>query len=342
MNKITVLGIDLAKDIFQLHGVDQYGKTVLKKQIKRARLTEFVSQLSPCIIGMEACGGANFWAREFGKLGHEIRIVAAQFVRPFVKSNKNDAADAEAIAEAVIRPNMRFVAPKQVWQQDIQTLHRTRQLLVRSRVAVINSIHGLSMEYGVFLPRTEAKMRRELADALSSESERFTVFTKQTLGIFADQLKVIDEKIKDCNLRLEQVSEQNETCKKLLTIPGVGVMTATAAVAAIGDPKNFKNGRQFSAWLGLVPRQCSSGGKNVLLGISKRGDGYLRCLLIHGSRAVLNYAKIKAKTDYLNVWALKKEKTRGKNRAIVALANKNARIIWAIMSSGKPYEMKAA
>jgi transposase len=340
MKEISVLGIDLAKNVFQLHGNDSNGRAVLKKQLKREKLLSFIANIPPCVIAMEACSSANYWAREFQKLGHTAKLIAPQFVKPFVKSNKNDQADAEAIAEAASRPNMRFVPVKQTWQQDIQCIHRIRQRLVRGRVAAINELHGLLMEYGIALPKSEARFFEELASVLAPESEKLSADVKQTFALLLDELNATDERIERLNKKIVLISKTNEICKRLQTIPGVGPKTATAVLASVADATVFKNGRQFSAWLGLVPRQSSSGGKDLLLGISKRGDVYLRCLLVHGARSVIRTAD--TKKDRLSQWALEKEKTRGTNRAIVAVANKNARIIWSLMKSGETYKSKAA
>lgn len=339
MNEASVIGIDIAKSVFQLHGVDKTGHPVLRKQVKRANLMELVANLPQCLIAMEACGGSNHWAREFRKHGHEVRLIAPQFVKPYVKSNKNDANDAEAIAEAATKVNMRFVPIKEAWQQDIQCIHRVRQRLVRTRVTITNELHSLLLEYGVALPRSESQFFKGLALILDPASERLSASTKEVVSILVEEFEEIAAKISICERKLKSVARVNPLCQRLQTIPGVGLMTSTAVVAAAADPKLFKNGRQFSAWLGLVPKQHSSGGKSVLLGISKRGDSYIRSLLIHGGRAVLHAAK--KKNDPLSKWLLEKERTRGANKTAVALANKNARVIWALMSSGEEYRAAA-
>jgi transposase len=336
MNTISVLGIDLAKRVFQLHGVDDRGKAVLKKTVKRQDLLGFIANLPPCLIGMESCGGASFWAREFQRHGHTVKLIAPQFVKPYVKSNKNDAADAEAIAEAVTRPSMRFVAIKQVVHQDIQSLHRIRSRLLQQRTAVINEIHGLLHEYGIILPLFRDKIPLKLAELLEYESGELTQDAKENFQILVDELKSTNERVKACDRKIQKIINKNEVCQRLSEIPGVGPLTATAVVASVPDAKVFKNGRQFAAFLGLVPRQNSSGGKSVLLGISKRGDTYLRTLLVHGGRSVLLHAT--GKTDHLSLWALNKKETRGHNRAAVALANKRARVIWAMMATGESYK----
>lgn len=335
MKKVTVLGVDLAKRIFQLHGTDENGKTVLKKKIRRAELKTFIANLSPCLIGMEACGGAHYWAREFQGLGHTARLMAPQFVSPYVKTNKDDAADAEAINEAVTRPNMRFVPIKQIEHQDIQSWHRVRRGFIKRRIALTNELNGLMSEYGIVLPDKYSKLIEKIASLIDPSSEKVTSDTKQLLALMIEELKELQDRLRSCDEKLEYFSKKNEVCGRLQTIPGVGLITATAIVAAAPDPSVFKNGRQFSAWLGLVPKHEGTGGKTILRGISKRGDSYIRMLLVHGGRAVLRSAE--GKTDRLSTWALEKEKTRGKKKTMVALANRNARIIWALMSSGKSY-----
>lgn len=339
MQTISVIGVDLAKKVFQIHGNDQSGKTVIKKQLSRKKLMEFIVNLPPCLIGMESCGSSNYWAREFQKHGHTVRQIPPQFVKPFVKSNKNDAADAEAIAEAVVRPNMRFVPIKQKEHHDIQTIHRVRTRLVRNRVALTNELHGLLSEYGIVLPLLRKKMLENLAEVLSPESEVIGVQTKAVLLEVVKELSDIEERIELCDDSLSTYSKSNEVCRRILEIPGIGVITATGIVASVPDAKAFKNGRQFSAWLGLVPKQHSSGGKDKLLGISKRGDVHLRTLLIHGGRAVVRSAIQKEKTDSIGLWAREKERLRGANRAAVAVANKNARIIWALMARGESFKV---
>lgn len=339
MNTISVLGIDLAKKVFQLHGNDQHGQAVLKKQLTRKKLMNFIANLPPCLIGVEACSGSNYWAREFQKCGHTVKQISPQFVKPYVKSNKNDAADAEAIAEAVTRPNMRFVAIKQKEHHDIQTIHRVRQRLVTHRVALTNEFHGLLIEYGVVLSRPIAHMRKELAEVLAPESEVIGADTKEILLSMLEELDSMQKRIDLCDSKIKAISRGSDLCRRLEEIPGVGCITSTAILAGVVDASLFKNGRQFSAWLGLVPRQHSTGGKSVLLKISKRGDCYLRMLLVHGARSKLRVAS--TKDDRVSKWVCEKKKTRGHNRAIVALANKNARIIWALMSSNQEYRMAA-
>lgn len=336
MKVISVLGVDLAKNVFQLHGNGANGKTVLRKQLSRGKVLEFIAKLPPCLIGMESCSGSNYWAREFARFGHTVRQMAPQFVKPYVKSNKNDQNDAEAIAEAVVRPSMRFVPMKGVEHHDIQTIHRVRQRLVRNRTALVNEFHGLLIEYGVALSLPRAKLRQELRELVSPEHPILSPVVKETLTEMLGELDQLQERVEACDEKLQRIAKKSPMCERIQKIPGIGLITATGMIAAVPDARNFKNGRQFSAWLGLVPKQRSSGGKSVLLGISKRGDTYLRTMLIHGARSVLRYAP--RKTDRLSEWAVAKQKTRGTNRAVVAVANKNARIVWALMSSEREYQ----
>lgn len=341
--EVTVLGVDLAKNVFQLHGVDASGKAVLKKKVRRARLIETMAQLKPCLVGMEACSGAHYWAREFEKWGHTVRQIAPQFVKPYVKSNKTDAADAEAICEAVGRPSMRFVSPKTIGQQDTQCLHRIRSRLVGSRTALCNEIRGLLSEYGIILPVGIQKLRRGLAEELESALalEKITPLTNRAMGRLADQLNGLDVEIKEIERELNVIHKNSAASQKIEKIPGIGLLSATAVVAAVGDAQQFKNGRQLSAWIGLVPRQHSSGGKERLLGISKRGDVYLRTLLIHGARSVLRHAE-KAPEGREKEWLKQLIERRGMNRATVALANKNARKIWVLLTKEEEHYRVAA
>jgi transposase len=334
--EISVLGIDLAKSVFQLHGVDLKGKNVLRKRLSRGQLLAFVANLPNCLIGMEACGGAHYWARELRKLGHRVKLISPQFVKPYVKSNKNDAADAEAICEAVTRPHMRFVSIKEVDQQDLQNLHRVRERLVKARTALSNEIRGLLHEYGIVLPQKMGQLRKGLPVALSQSEDRLSALSQEVFRNLQKELQDLDEKISFYDYKIHAVHESHPVCQRLAEIPGVGPLSSTALVAAIGNPQAFKNGRELSAWLGLVPKQHSSGGKDQLLGISKRGDVYLRKLLIHGARATLRWARLKS--DARSQWINRLVERRGANRAAVALANKNARIVWVLMARQERYQ----
>lgn len=265
--EIKTLGIDIAKRVFQLHGVDERGKTVLKKRLSRDKLLSYVANIPPCLIGMEACGGSNYWAQKFQTYGHEVKLMSPQFVKPYVKTNKNDAADAEAICEAVRRPNMRFVSMKSIEQQDIQALHRYRQRLVQGRTALVNQTRGLLTEYGIIIPQGIGCIRTKLPQILEDTANELSGLSREIFGKLYEELCEWDQKIKMLDKRITFICQQSENCQRLAKIAGIGPLTATALVSAIGDAHTFKNGRHLAAWLGLIPRQCSSGNKQVLLGI---------------------------------------------------------------------------
>lgn len=332
---INRVGIDLAKQVFQVHGVDRQEKVVLRKQLRRAQLLAYFKQLSPCLIGMEACSGAHYWARELQKQGHTVKLMAPQFVKPYVKSNKNDANDAEAICEAVGRPNMRFVAIKTLAQQDIQALHRIRSELIQQRTAKVNQIRGLLAEYGIVVERRVEVLRHALPQLLEDAENGLTADFRKLLEGLKQDLVMLDDRVDDLDRKIKTLASSHPAAKRLQQIPGIGPMIASALICAIGDGKQFKRGRDMAAWLGLTPRQHSSGGKDRLLGISKRGDAYLRTLLIHGARSVLKVAG--KKDDPRSRWLQSLSSRRNKNIAAVALANKNARIAWALLSKETDY-----
>jgi len=290
----------------------------------------YFQQLPPCLIGMEACGSAHYWGRELQKLGHTVKLMAPQLVKPYVKSNKNDANDAEAICEAVARPTMRFVAIKTIAQQDIQALHRIRSELVHQRTAKVNQIRGLLGEYGLVVGRRVDVLRTALPLLLEDAENSLTIDFRELLQGLQQDLITLDERVDEMDKKIKLLASSNVDAKRLQQIPGIGPITATALICAIGDGKQFKRGRDMAAWLGLTPRQHSSGGKDRLLGISKRGDAYLRTLLIHGARAVLRVAG--EKDDPRSRWLQNLCDRRNKNIAAVALANKNARIVWALLT----------
>lgn len=327
----NVIGIDLAKSIFHVHAADRSGRKLWAKKLSREKLTQTIENHPKCLIAMEACASANFWARKFQAMGHEVRLISPQYVKPFVKTNKNDFNDAEAIIEAVLRPTMRFVTPKSERQQDIQSIHRVRSRLVRTRTAIKNEIHGILLEYGYALPLSVNKFFLSLAVVL--DEAPLAGALKEMLGLLREEYEETDKKINRCEAELKKIASDPQ-CQRIMGIPGVGMLTATA-ILAVPNLRDFKNGREFSASLGLVPRQKSTGGRHLLLGISKRGDTYLRTLLVHGSRSVLRTAA--NSTDRLSKWGLEKYHTRGANRAAVALANKRARIIWAVATKGEDY-----
>ena len=332
--KITTVGLDLAKNVFQIHGVDERGKKVLNKQIKREQLAAFFVQLPPCLIGMEACGSAHHWARKLSAYGHTVRLMAPQFVKPYVKGNKTDAADAEAICEAVARPNMRFVAIKTIEQQAVLSLHRVRQGFVKARTAQANQIRGLLGEFGLIIAQGIANITRRVPELIEDAGNELSGSLRLLIQRLAAHLQELDRQVSELELQIKAWHRASDTSRRLEQIPGIGPITASALVASVGDAKNFANGRQLAAWLGLVPKQHSSGGKATLLGISKRGDSYLRTLLIHGARSVIIAAQKKATVGgWLSGLLLR----RNPNVAAVALANKNARIVWALLAHEREF-----
>jgi transposase len=342
--KVTTIGIDLAKSVFQVHGVDERGKVVIRKQLRRSQVMDFFVQRTRCLVGMEACGSAHEWARRLIKLGYTVKLMAPQFVKPYVKTNKNDAADAEAICEAVGRPNMRFVPVKTEEQQAVLSLHRSRQGFVRQRTAQANQIRGLLTEYGIVIPQGIRHIGRCLPEILEDGENALPGLFRELLRQLGEHLKTLTRLVEEMEEQIQQWHRGNEVSQRLAAVPGIGALTATAMVASVGDARNFSNGRQLAAWLGLVPRQHSSGGKPTLLGISKRGDCYLRTLLIHGGRSVIEAAgrrtkspvpeAVKRQQSWLQTLVLR----RNKNVAAVALANKNARVIWALLAHDRHYQ----
>jgi transposase len=327
--KITVCGVDLAKEVFQFHGVDAVGKTKRQK-LKRREVMEFFATLPPCMIGMEACGSAHYWARELQSLGHTVKLIAPQFVKPYVKTNKHDAADAEAICEAVQRPNMRFVPIKTIEQQSVLAVHTVREGFIKQRTAQANQIRGLLSEFGLTVPQGVTVLRERVPTLLDEARDRLPMDFIELILDLLEHLKELSQKVDKYEQRIHRLHRSNELSKKLEKVPGIGPITASALVASIGNARNFANGRQLAAWLGLVPKQHSTGGRTNLQGISKRGNTYLRTLLIHGARAVIRYAvnKDRNKSDWLHSLLGR----RHKNVATVALANKNARIVWALLA----------
>lgn len=346
MNNITdnssanVIGIDLAKNSFQVHGVNKNGKVLVKKTLSRQKLKEFMINTPACLVGMEACASAHYWGRLFSSYGHQVKLMAPQFVKPYVKSNKNDAADAEAICEAVTRPSMRFVSIKSQEQQDIQSLHRMRGAMVATRTKLINQARGLLLENGIHVPVGPKVLLKNIPLILEDAENGLSMFFRDLLIELYEELKHINERVNGFDQKIALISNENDDAKRLQTIPGIGPVIATALVASIGSIDAFKSGRELAAWLGLVPRQHSTGGKNQLLGISKRGDVYLRSLLIHGARTVQK--GIDKKTDQRSQWLKKVMCRRHKNVATVALANKMARTVFALLKNKEDYQLKAA
>jgi transposase len=334
--QIVRIGLDLAKYVFEVHGVDARGKAVMRKTLRRDAVPSFFANLPPCLIGMEASNGAHYWARVLSALGHEVRLISPQFVKPYVKSNKNDRNDAEAICEAAGRPHMRFVPVKSAEQLALQAIHRVRSRLVSARTRLVNQARGLLAEHGFVIARDIAKLRRHLADIVGCNESALNSLVRTLLIEMQEELTETDRRITIYDRRVRELYRTSEPCRRLGKIEGIGPLSATALVAAVGDQRCFKNGRQFAAWLGLVPKQQSSGGRARLLGISKRGDSYLRTLLIHGARAVL--ARASKKEDRRSQWLRKLRERRHPNVAAVALANKNARIAWALLARGDAYD----
>jgi transposase len=333
--QVTTLGIDLAKNVFQLHGCDARGRGVLRKRLTRKQLLAFLSNLPSCLVAMEACASAHYWAREIEKLGHQVRLIGPKFVKPYVKANKNDSADAEAICEAASRPSMRFVAVKSVAQQDVQAVHRVRQQLVKARTALMNQARGLLAEYGIVIAQGVAHLRRALPELLEDPGNGLSATIRELLAEMRERLKFIEDRLHQYDLRIDRLFRQDERCRRLAEVEGVGPLIATALVAAVGNATEFKGGRELAAYLGLVPRHRASGGRTVLLGISKRGDRYLRTLLVHGARAAMR--TIERRPVARCIWASRLKLRHGTNVAAVALANKNARLLWALLKRGESY-----
>lgn len=332
---VKTIGLDLGKQQFELHGVDARGRRVLHRRLSRGRLLRELGKLPRCLVGMEACGGAHYWAREVQRLGHRVKVMAPQYVKPYVRTNKNDANDAEAVCEAVQRPGVPGVAVKGPEELALQGLHRVRERLVGTRTAVVNQLRGLLAEHGVVLPRGRAKVRAALPELAGDGGQRLPGLLRELLADGYRELCELERRIAGYDRRIAQAAAADERCRRLLQVRGIGPLTATAMVGHMGAPGAYANGRQYSAALGLVPRQYSSGGHQRLLGISKRGDRYLRKLLVHGARSLVSRAQ--RSEDRLSRWARAVEARRGRNRATVAVANKLARIGWALLAHGGEY-----
>ena len=340
MQAITTIGLDIAKSVFQVHGVDADGQVVIRRQLKRRYVLAFFQKLPPCLVGIEACASSHHWSRELQSLGHTVRLMPPAYVKPYVKRQKNDAADAEAICEAVTRPTMRFVATKTPEQQSCLMLHRTRHLFIRQQTAVINVIRAHLAEFGIVAP-VGRKGVEELLDVVTDSSDkRVPVVARVCLAALGAQLRRLKEQILEFDRMIMAWHRSNETSMRLDAIPGVGPMLATALVASIADPKTFRSGRNFSAWIGLVPKQHSSGGKDRLGSISKRGDRYLRSLFMAGALAVIRYAKIHGAQH--RPWLTALLARRPTKVAAIALANKIARMVWAMMARGERYKEPVA
>ena len=335
----TTIGLDIAKSSFQVHGVDAHGTVVLRRRLARGRVLEFFATLPRCLVGLEAGGGAHYWARELMRLGHDVRLMPPQYVRPYVKTNKHDAADAAACCEAVQRPGMRFVPVKSEAQQALLMLHRVRDQLIGQRTATINALRGHLAELGIVAAQRQAGLRDLLSVVGDGEDHRLPPLARELLQTLAAHLHELGRKIAQLDQRLVQMTRTDEVCRHLVEIPGVGPVIATALVATVAEATTFQSGRHLAAWLGLVPGQRSSGGKERRLGLSKRGDGYLRRQLIHGARALVKVSR--GREGKLWSWINGLRERRPFNVVVAAVANKLARIAWAVLSRGEAYRAAA-
>jgi transposase len=336
MKEISVLGIDLAKNVFQLIGLDKHHKVVMKKRVNRKKLEEYTAKLPRCTILMEACGGSNHWGRSFVAMGHDAKLISPQHVTPYVANHKNDYKDTEAILESGTRPRTKFVSIKTIEQQDMQSILRVRERHVGNRVSLSNQIRGLLLEYGIDIPQGFSRLKEKIPQLLEPENEALTAQMKEVLADSYEEFKEISERISAYDKRLENISNRHESCRLLRSIPGVGPVTAVALYAAVGNGCQFKNGREMAAHIGLVPRQHSSGEKRVLLGITKKGHADLKRVLIHGARSVVRFAS--KKTDWRSEWITKLSQKKPTNVVVTAVANRTARIAWAVLQSCKPYQ----
>jgi transposase len=333
--QITTIGLDTAKNLFQVHGADAQGRPVLKRKLARGKVQEFFATLPRCLVGLEACAAAHYWARELTKLGHEVRLMPPQYVRAYVKTNKHDAADAEACCEAVTRPGMRFVPVKGEDQQSLLMLHRVREQLLKQRTATINALRAHLAEFGIVAAQHRTGLRELLAVVADPEDRRVPPLAHELLQVLAEHLRGLEERTAELDRRLVEVARGDAACVRLAAVPGIGPVIATALVATVGDAKAFASGRHLAAWVGLVPRQHSSGGKERLLGISKRGDGYLRRQLMHGARALVKVSKGREGKPW--AWIDGLLARRPFNVVVAAVANKLARIAWALLSRDEDY-----
>ena len=339
MNR-SVIGIDLAKNSFSVCSLNQRGKVLFSKTFSRHRLSVFLKTTEKTFVAMEACGGAHHWARMAKEAGHEVKMMNPKFVKPFVKSNKNDDADAQAIAEAAIRESIPRVPVKEMWQQDILVLHRVKERLTKNKVALSNEIRGFLLEFGITIPIGTASFRKKISQILGDDSENLSQMFKDELQELVDEFDSMLDRLAQAKTKIKTVSKTNEVCQKLEKVPGVGPMISTALVAAVGDATNYKNGRHMAAWIGLVPRHSGTGGKNRISGISKRGDRYLRCLLIQGAQTVINWAG--RDDNPQRNWINKKLSSKERNKVAVAVANKNARILWKLLATDAEFDQSLA
>lgn len=332
---VRVIGIDLGKTIFHLIGMEEDGTVVLKKRFSRSQLLKFLVNVPPCLIGMEASCGCHHIGRQLVAFGHDVRLIPAQFVKPFVKSQKNDYGDAEAIAEAVQRPTMRFVPIKSEEQLDVQAMHRVRERLLEQRKSLVNQLRAFFLERGLIVRTGRAYLWRVLPDVMAQAEQIVSPRMFRLMSAIVQQWRALELQIDDLDREMASIAETDDACQRLQTVPGIGPLAATAMVAAIGNGSAFRKGREFSAWLGIVPQQCSTGGQTKLLGISKRGNQYLRRLFIHGARSVCLH--VKRERHAWGEWITALRKRKPSNVATVALANKLARIAWSVLSRGQEY-----
>jgi transposase len=340
MQAVTTIGLDIAKSVFQVHGVDAQGTVIIRRQLKRRYVLAFFQKLSPCLVGIEACASSHHWSRALQALGHKVRLMPPAYVKPYVKRQKNDATDAEAICEAVSRPNMRFVETKTPEQQGCLMLHRTRHLFIRQQTAVINSIRAHLAEFGIVAPVGRHGVEQLLSVVADANDKRLPEIARTCVAALGAQLQMLKAQILQFDRLIRAWHRSSEVSKRLDAIPGVGPALATALVASVADPKAFRSGRDFSAWIGLVPKQNSSGGKDKLGNISKRGDRYLRSMFTTGALAVIRYAKIHGTTH--RPWLTGLLARRPTKVAAIALANKLARMAWAMMARGEEYKEPVA
>jgi transposase len=338
MGEIATIGLDLAKNVFQVHGIDANGKVLVRRKLRRVEVLEFFANVGSCLVGMEACATAHYWAREIAKLGHEVRLIPPAYVKPYVKRGKTDAADAEAIAEAVTRPTMRFVAVKSAGQQSVLMLHKTRDLLVRQRTALINALRGHMGELGITAPQGAQNMA-VLIETLRAAGEEVPELARSALSVLVDQFGLLEIGIKKAEAGIMAWHRGNEASRRLATIPGIGPITASAIAATVPDARLFSSGRQFAAWLGLTPQPRSSGGKERLGRISRQGNAYIRRLLVTGMTAVLRYTRVNSTR---NPWVAALLERKPARLVTVALANKTARVAWAMMARNESYAAPAA